>query len=149
MIAIFGNHFPASFWEVIATSNLFPSLGREDPLEKGMATHSSVYAQSIPWTEEPGGLQSMGSQRVEHDWANLTPLAGLVTPSLANLLSWRGGWSIIVHWWGTAVFRHHPLAGLSGALPPETAWESCSIDWSKMHMSLYKSWKRKAEMILF
>ena len=42
-------------------------LGREDPLEKGMATHSSILAWRIPWTEEPGGLQSMGLQRVEHD----------------------------------------------------------------------------------
>ena len=40
------------------------SLGREDPLEKEMATHSSVLAWNVPWTEEPGGLQSMGSQRV-------------------------------------------------------------------------------------
>ena len=45
------------------------SLGWEDPLEKEMATHSSVLAWRIPWTEEPGGLQSMGSQRVRHDWA--------------------------------------------------------------------------------
>ena len=43
------------------------SLGQEDPLEKGMATHSSILAWEIPWTEEPGGLQSMGSQRVRHD----------------------------------------------------------------------------------
>ena len=43
------------------------SLGREDPLEKEMATHSSILAWRIPWTEEPGGLQSMGSQRVGHD----------------------------------------------------------------------------------
>ena len=43
------------------------SLGWEDPLEKGMATHSSILAWSIPWTEEAGGLQSMGSQRVSHD----------------------------------------------------------------------------------
>ena len=43
------------------------SLGREDPLEKEMATHSSILAWEIPWTEEPGGLQSMGSQRVGHD----------------------------------------------------------------------------------
>ena len=43
------------------------SLGREDPLEKEMATHSSILAWRIPWTEEPGGLQSMGSQRVRHD----------------------------------------------------------------------------------
>ena len=44
-----------------------PSLGREDPLEKGMTTHSSILAWRIPWTEEPGGLQSMGSQRDKHD----------------------------------------------------------------------------------
>ena len=43
------------------------SLGREDLLEKEMATHSSVLAQKIPWTEEPGRLQSMGSQSVGHD----------------------------------------------------------------------------------
>ena len=43
------------------------SLDREDPLEKGMATHSSILAWKIPWTEEPGRLQSMGSQRVGHD----------------------------------------------------------------------------------
>jgi len=43
------------------------SLGWDDPLEKGMATHSSILAWIIPGTEEPGGLQSMGSQRVRHD----------------------------------------------------------------------------------
>ena len=43
------------------------SLGREDLLEKEMATHSSILAWKIPWTEEPGGLQSKGSQRVGHD----------------------------------------------------------------------------------
>ena len=43
------------------------SLGREDPLEKEMAIHSSIIAWKIPWTEEPGRLQSMGSQRVGHD----------------------------------------------------------------------------------
>ena len=43
-------------------------LGREDPLEKEMATHSSILAWKIPWTEKPGGLQSVGSQRVGHDF---------------------------------------------------------------------------------
>ena len=42
-------------------------LGQEDPLEEGMATHSGILAWRIPWTEEPGGLQSMESQRVRHD----------------------------------------------------------------------------------
>ena len=44
-----------------------PSLGQEDPLEKGMAAHSSILAWEIPRTEEPGGLQSTGSQRVKHN----------------------------------------------------------------------------------
>ena len=43
------------------------SLGGKDPLEKEMATHSSILAWKIPWTEQPGGLQSMKSQRVRHD----------------------------------------------------------------------------------
>ena len=45
------------------------SLGQEDPLEEEMATHSNILAWKIPWTEEPGGLQSKGLQRAEHDWA--------------------------------------------------------------------------------
>ena len=49
-----------------------PSLGWEDSLEKGMATHSRILARRIPWSEEPGGLQSMGSQRVGHDWTTNT-----------------------------------------------------------------------------
>ena len=43
------------------------SLGQEDPLDKGMGTHSRILAWRIPWTEEPGGLQSMGSQTVRHN----------------------------------------------------------------------------------
>ena len=45
------------------------SLEQENPVEKEMATHSSILAWEIPWTEEPGGLQFMGSQRAGHDWA--------------------------------------------------------------------------------
>ena len=44
-----------------------PPLGQEDPLEKGMASHSNILAWRIPWREEPGGLQSRGPQTVEHD----------------------------------------------------------------------------------
>ena len=51
------------------------SLGREDSLEKEMATHSSILAWKIPWMEEPGGLQSTGSQRVGHDWATSLSLS--------------------------------------------------------------------------
>ena len=55
------------------------SLGQEDPLEKEVVTHSSILAWRIPWTERPGGLQSMGSQRVGHDWA--TSLSLISSPS--------------------------------------------------------------------
>ena len=47
------------------------SLDWEDPLQEGLATHSSILAWRIPWTEDPGGLQSTGSQRVRHDRSNL------------------------------------------------------------------------------
>ena len=61
------------------------SLGREDPLEKEMATHSSTLAWKIPWMEEPGGLQFMGSQRVGHDWA--TSLSFHFHPEKSLLIS--------------------------------------------------------------
>ena len=51
----------------------FQPQGQKDPLEKGMTTHSSILAWIIPWTEEPGRLQSVGSQRIEHDWAGTVP----------------------------------------------------------------------------
>ena len=51
------------------------SLGQEDPLEKWMATPSSILAWRIPWTKLPGGLQSMGLQKVRHDWVNNTSLS--------------------------------------------------------------------------
>ena len=46
-------------------------LGQEDPLEEGMTTYSNILAWRIPWTEEPGGLQSTGSQRVGYDWSHM------------------------------------------------------------------------------
>ena len=49
-----------------------PSLAGEEPLEKGMATHSSILTWRVPWTEEPGGLKSMGLQRVGHDLVTLS-----------------------------------------------------------------------------
>ena len=56
------------------------SLGQEDPdaEEEGTATHSSILAQRIPWTEEPGGPQSMGSQRIGHNVSNLAQTSTLV-----------------------------------------------------------------------
>ena len=56
----------------------FCSLGREDPLEKGMATHSNILAWEIPWTEEAGKLQSIVSQRVGHDLRDLAQHTGII-----------------------------------------------------------------------
>ena len=71
---LYSGLLPKGFPGVSAIKNLLAnagaevrSLGREDPLEEDMATHSSILAWRIPWIEEPGGLQSMGSQRVGHD----------------------------------------------------------------------------------
>ena len=60
------------------------SLCQEDHLEKGMAIHSSILAWRIPWTEETGGLPSMGLQRVRHDWANNTRVYIIHTHTHAN-----------------------------------------------------------------
>ena len=74
------------------------SLGWEDPLEKEMATHSSTLAWKIPWTEERGRLQSMGSKRVRHDWATTLSLTedswSLIFATLFNLFPCCLGWSI-------------------------------------------------------
>ena len=70
------------------------SLGWEDPLEKRMATHSSILAWEIPWTEEPGKLQPTESQRVRHDWATntftLVAARGVFSCNIWNLVPWPG-----------------------------------------------------------
>ena len=60
------------------------SLGQKDPLEEEMATHSIILAWKIPWTEEPGGLQSMGLQSIRHDQAT--------SLSLLTFMHWRRKW---------------------------------------------------------
>ena len=72
------------------------SLGWGDLLEKQTATHSSIFAWEIPWTEDPGGLQSMESQRVRHDWARMHTCMHALWPSLESpttyLLPYSLGW---------------------------------------------------------
>ena len=67
------------------------SLGWEDPLEKGMATHSSILAWRIPWTEEPDALQSVGSQRVGHEWATYTNIMNISCYSFCSSMLDRYG----------------------------------------------------------
>ena len=69
------------------------SLGREDPLEKEMATPSSILAWRNPWTEEPGGLHSMGSWRVGHDWVTDTQYK-VIVPRWSNQ---TGGQTLVSH----------------------------------------------------
>ena len=64
------NVLPVSLW--LRWETWVRSMGWEDPLEKGMATHSRILVWRFPWTEEPGRLQSTGSKRVRHDWATFT-----------------------------------------------------------------------------
>ena len=77
------------------------SPGQEDPLEEEMATHSSILAWWIPWTEEPGGLQSMGSQRVRHNRAiftfDFTPNWWML-PNQSSLLSMGIPGLLMVQW---------------------------------------------------
>ena len=81
--------------------------GQEDLLEKGMVTHSSILDWRIPWTEEPGSLQSMGLQRVDHDWVTNTFL--------------QGRWRVVEKWEGLFILypsqfyflsHHHLLLGV-------------------------------------
>ena len=92
------------------------TLGWEDPLEEGMAAHSNILAWRIPWTEEPGKLQSMGSQSVEHDWVTkhstihsfidyeLIKITGRNIPEHFHALD-----SMLINWFGSqqeAIFMH-------------------------------------------
>ena len=71
------------------------SLSREDPLDKEMATHSSILAWKIPWTEEPGGLYSLGSQKVRHDgdWARTH--ASIAVQSLSGVRLFAAPWTVV------------------------------------------------------
>ena len=93
------------------------SLGWEDPLEKGMATHSSILAWKIPRTEEPGGLQSMVLQRVRHDWATNTHLlrASQVAPVVKNLPASSGR------------HKRHRFDSWVRKIPWRRAWQSTPV----------------------
>ena len=83
------------------------SLDQENPLEEGMANHSSILAWRIPWTEEPGGLESIGSQRVRHDWSNwahthIKHLGGNILSSLHMLI-----FCILTIPWTSTIIKMH------------------------------------------
>ena len=75
------------------------SLGWEDPLEKEMAIHSSTIAWKIPWTEEPGRLQSTGSQRVRHDWVTSLSQIWRAVCKLYDSILWEDMMILIICTW--------------------------------------------------
>ena len=101
-------HLPA-MWEIWV-----PSLGGEDPLEKEIATHSSILAWRIPWMEEPCGLQSTGSQRVGRHWAtslSLSYLMGLailkcVDSTIDTRVNYIISWLSAISYYQPNIYRH-------------------------------------------
>ena len=102
------------------------SLSQEDPLEEGMATHSNILAWEIPWTEEPGGLQFMRSQRVRHDWKPKKVRLWLITFSYGQPLlraKWRS-WVFLGWVWWKAESRGEML-------DDDEEYEWSVVDWGK------------------
>ena len=109
----------------------------KQPMEKEMATHSRILAWRIPWTEEPGGLQSMGLQRVGHDWAtNTQPVNMMRKPQIPRVRRGPearvviGSWHTArTHWNGHIVYDHHP----------DTLAAACSCGVSPLLMATWFS----------
>ena len=102
------------------------TLGGEDPLEEQMATHSSNLAWRIPWTEEPSGLQSMGLQRVGHEWATMHAGTGQIKPSFENKANAKE----------TKMGRERVLGDVE-RLDPDMAEVSNSLDFSDMWANIF------------
>ena len=84
------------------------SLGQEDPLEKRMATHSSILTWRIPWTEEPGRPQSMGLQRVGHDL--VTNNTNLRVPQAFGGMLYHRAWHLVHEQWPALLSLYSPLS---------------------------------------
>ena len=99
------------------------SLGQEDPLEKGMATYSNILAWRIPWTEKPGGLQSMGSQRMVHDWVTNTSHIELWSQTMNGIIP------------GIPQLTKYNCRHVTGQLASQRKPEICPILWSSSERS--------------
>ena len=126
------------------------SLGQEDPLEEGMAAHSSILAWRSPGTEEPGRIQSMGPKRVGHDWAH--SLMG-VGRALVSVYDFGGGLQGFHHgvWIGSAriqlpIVSHLPNGGLKQMLhflfPRQTYWAGSFNLKTQHHCLIYRKYVR-------
>ena len=103
------------------------SLGQEDPLEEGMATHCSILAWRIPWTEELGGLQSLGSQRVGHDWATQHKHG-----TRSKRISCMNSFTCLMFW---SFYSEDKVSALLGPTWREGGWWSTRIWWINMVIS--------------
>ena len=107
------------------------SLNWEDPLEKEMATHSTILAWEILWTEEPGGLQSKDSQRAGHDWATNTVSLTALCKSLLDVLKYYATHSSVLAW-------RIPGMGEPGGLPSMGS-HRIGHDWSDLAVAAVAS----------
>ena len=116
------------------------SLVWEDPLEKGTETHSSILAWRIPWTEEPGGLQSLGSQWIRQDWSDFTKKKGIMHFHLTNMVALIAGndiYKLIESLMVAQTVKHLPAMqetwvqspGKEDALEKEMAIHSSTLAW--------------------
>ena len=103
-----------------------PSLGQEDPLEEGMATHSSILAWRIPWTEEPGGLQSMGLQ--ESDMTELTKAPLPCYQNVSLLAQWQRIRQPMQETWVQSLGLEDPLEKKMETHSSVLAWK---IPWTE------------------
>ena len=107
----------ASQVTLVVKNPWFCSLGREDPLKEGVATHSSLLAWKSSRTEEPGGLQSMGSHRVGHDWSDLA--------------SMQANWNRILRSVCCKLCRHLCIAKVRKVLMWEASWSNRAYEGQK------------------
>ena len=120
------------------------SLGRKDPLEKEMATPSSILAWEIPWTGEPGRLQSMGLQRVRHDW--VTSLSGLFLSGFSFLSFWPV--QLVGSYLPDYESNPHPLHGKHGVLNHWTARGVHYVDFFFSILTVFNESCRQDDFIL-
>ena len=125
------------------------SLGQGDPLEKGMATHSSILAWKMPWTEEPGGLRSIALQRVGHDWEHIQLILFLfdcyehmIVCCFFLLDKWayiQGTWGLhlnLVCWGCPQAPANSALLLIEGLGLEGTSPEPCLLPWAQVNSEL-------------
>ena len=138
-----GSEIKASAWNEGDPGSI---LGREDPLEKEMATHSSTLAWRIPWTEEPGRLQSMGSQRVGHDWATSpSVLTAVLDSEFYKQGSFLVELTYLMRGSGKEITEHQSIRAWWEAAVHFTWWEGIGSLKTRVWLSWWEERERQTE----